>query len=401
MGSALEGVRVVDMTQVLSGPHATKILGDLGAEVIKIEQPNVGDIARKFAGPSIRGESGYFLAVNRNKQSVTLNLKTTKGREILKELVKISDIVVENFRVGTTKRIGLDYKVLSEINPMIIYCTLSGYGSTGPYKDHPVFDYIIQSLGGVMSIVGEFGGPPVHTGFPIADLSSGTFAATGILAALHAREKTGKGRYIDISMLDVIISLWTYMGQFYLLTGDIPVPMDSRHVTNVPQGAFKTKDGYLVITCAAQNFYENLVTVISKELKEFKGLPKDVRFSTPSKRLENRNELEKILGAVFSKKERDEWCKILEEGDVPVAPVNNVSEAFNNPQILSRNMIVEFDHPVCGKIKTLGNPIKMSETPKEVFISPPLLGQHNEEIICGLLGYSKRDLKKFKKDKVI
>jgi len=401
MGLPLNGVRIADMTQALAGPYGSRFLGDLGAEVIKIEVPDIGDMTRKFAGPNVHGESGYFMAINRNKKGITLNLRTEKGKVIFKELVKKSDVVFENFRPGTTKKMGLDYDVLREINPRIIYCALSGFGSEGPYRDRPAFDYIIQALGGVMSVVGEPGRPPVHTGFPIADLCGGVFAALGILAALYAREKTGVGKYIDMSMLDIMISMWAFMGQFYLISGDIPGPVGSGHVTNVPLGAFKAKDGYVIITCPQQKFYENLAAVISQEVKEFKDLPKDERFSTPSKRLENRKELEEIINDALSTKNRDEWLKILEEGDVPAAPVNNVAQAFSDPQILSRNMIVEFDHSLGGKVKTMGSPFKISQVDEEVFNPPPLLGQHNEEVICSLLGYSRDDLEQFKKENVI
>jgi crotonobetainyl-CoA:carnitine CoA-transferase CaiB-like acyl-CoA transferase len=389
------------MTQALAGPFGMRFLGDLGAEVIKVEVPGTGDMTRKFAGPSVKGESGYFLAINRNKKSVTLNLRSEKAKEILKALVKKSDVVCENFRPGTTKKMGLDYEVLKGINPRIIYCAVSGFGQTGPYRDRPAFDYIIQAVGGVMSVVGEPGRPPVHTGFPIADLDGGVFAALGILAALYGREKTGVGQFIDLSMLDMIISLWAFMGQFYLLAGDIPGPVGSGHVTNVPLGAYKARDGYLVITCTSQKFYENLAGVFSREVERYRDLPKDERFSTPSKRLENRRELERVINDALSTKDRAEWIKILDNADVPAAEINNVAQAFSDPQVLHRNMIVEFEHPLGGKIKTMGNPFKMSGIEKEVFNPPPLLGQHNEEIICGLLGYSKTDLEQFKKEGVI
>lgn len=401
MGLPLNGVRIADMTQALAGPYGSRFLGDLGAEVIKIEVLDIGDMTRKFAGPSVRGESGYFIAINRNKKGITLNLRTEKGKEIFKELVKKSDVVFENFRPGTTKKMGLDYEVLKEINPRIIYCALSGYGQSGPYRERPAFDYIIQALGGVMSVVGEPGRPPVHTGFPIADLSGGLFGVMGILAALYEREKTGVGQYIDISMLDIMISLWAFMGQFYLLAGDIPGPVGSGHVTNVPLGAFKARDGYVVIACPQQRFYENLATVIAREVEKYTDLADDERFASPAKRLENRDQLERIINDAFSTKSRDEWLELLEAGDVPAAPVNNVEQAFGDPQIVSRNMIVEFDHPLAGKIKTMGNPLKFSKAEKEIFNPPPLLGEHNEEIICGLLGYSKQDLEQFKKENVI
>jgi crotonobetainyl-CoA:carnitine CoA-transferase CaiB-like acyl-CoA transferase len=401
MSLPLEGVRIVDMTQALAGPYGSRILGDLGAEVIKIEMPGTGDMTRKFAGPSVHGEGGYFMAINRNKKSITLNLRTEKGRDIVKQLVKKSDVVFENFRPGATMKMGLNYDVLREINPRIVYCALSGFGSEGPYKKRPAFDYIIQAVGGVMSVVGEPGRPPVHTGFPIADLCGGVFGALGILAGLQGRERTGVGQYIDMSMLDIIISMWAFMGQFYLMSGDIPGPVGSGHVTNVPLGAFKAEDDYVIITCPQQRFYENLAKVISREVKKYENLPRDERFSTPSKRLEHRKELEQIINDALSTKNRGEWLDIFYEADVPAAPVNNVAEAFSDPQVLSRNMIVEFEHTLGGKVKTIGSPFKMSQIESEIFTSPPLLGQHNKEIICGLLGYSEAEFDELKQEQVI
>jgi crotonobetainyl-CoA:carnitine CoA-transferase CaiB-like acyl-CoA transferase len=252
-----------------------------------------------------------------------------------------------------------------------------------------------------MSVVGEPDRPPVHTGFPIADLNGGVFEALGVMAALYAREKTGIGQFIDISMLDMIVSLWAFMGQFYLLAGDIPKPVGSGHVTNVPLGAYQAKDGYLVITCTSQKFYENLAMVLSREVAKYADLAKDERFSTPTKRLENRKALEEIINDALLTKTREEWLKILNAADVPAAEINNVAQTFSDPQVLSRNMIVEMDHPLGGKIKTMGNPFKMSGIEREVFNPPPLLGQHNEEVICGLLGYSNKDLEEFKKEGVV
>jgi len=391
----------MDMTQALAGPYAAKFLGDLGAEVIKIESPDGGDMTRKFPGPSVDGESGYFISLNRNKKGVTLNLRTEKGKEIFKELVKISDVVLENFRPGTTKKLGLDYDTLNKVNSRIIYCALSGYGASGPYRDRPAFDTMIQALSGVMSIVGEPGRPPVHAGLGIGDLCGGMGAAISIVTALYAREKTAKGQYIDLSMLDMIISMWTFIGQYYLLAGDIPKPLGSGHVSNVPVGAFKAADGYIMIQCSSQKFYENLASVISKEVEEFRDLPKDERFNTPAKRLENRKLMDTIISDAFSKKPKEVWLKALEAGDVPFAPVNDLAQALSDPQVLFRNMLVEFEYPSGKKVRTIGNPLKLSPAHKEVFTPPPHMGEHNEEIICGLLGYSKSDLEQLKKGKVI
>jgi CoA:oxalate CoA-transferase len=260
---------------------------------------------------------------------------------------------------------------------------------------------MIQALSGVMSIVGEPGRPPVHAGLAIGDLCGGMGAVISIVTALYAREKTGKGQCIDLSMLDMIISMWTFIGQYYLLARDIPKPLGSGHVSNVPVGAFKAADGYIMIQCSSQKFYENLATVISKEEEGFRDLPKDERFNTPAKRLERRKELEKIIGDALSRKPKEVWLKALEAGDVPFAPVNDLAQALSDPQVLSRNMLVEFEYPSGKKVRTIGNPIKMSQASKEVFTPPPHMGEHNEDIICGLLGYTKEDLDQLRRDKVI
>jgi crotonobetainyl-CoA:carnitine CoA-transferase CaiB-like acyl-CoA transferase len=278
---------------------------------------------------------------------------------------------------------------------------MSGFGSEGPYKKLPAFDYIIQALSGMMSVVGEPGRPPVHTGTPIADLNGGVFSAMAILAALYNREKTGAGQFIDIGMLDVMISMWAFMGQFYLVNGDIPGPVGSGHVTNVPLGAFKASDGYVVLACPQQKFFENLSNTLSKEVPKYRDLPHDKRFTDSKKRLENRKALEDIIHDALSTKTVNEWLEIFQEKDVPSAPVNNVAQAFSDPQVLFRNMLVAFEHPLGGTIKTVGNPLKFSNVAHEVFNPPPLLGQHNEEIICGLLGHSRKELDEFKSENII
>ncbi|MFQ5933163.1 MAG: CaiB/BaiF CoA transferase family protein [Dehalococcoidia bacterium] len=400
-GMPLSGVRVLDVTQALAGPFGSRILGDLGAELIKVEQPGIGDSSRGFPPYFLEGESAYFLGMNRNKKGITLNLKAEKGQEIFKKLVKVSDVVFENFRPGVMDRLGLGYGRLKEVNPRIIYCAISGFGDTGPWKDKPAFDGIIQALGGVMTITGTKDTPPFLMGYPIGDLGGGLYAVQGILAALYAREQTGMGQEVSISLLDVQIALQAHIGQLFLASGKLPEPIGSGHQTNVPVGAFEAKDGrYIQVSCPIQQFYENLAGVISN-IDGFEGLAEDPRFETPMLRIEHKEELEEILRRAFKTRIADEWVQALEAGYVPCGKVNNLAEATSHPQVLHRNMIVEVDHPKSGKHRSAGNPIKMSQIQEEVFDPAPLLGQHNEEVLTGLLDYSLGEVDSFRKKGVI
>ena len=396
----LKGVRVLDLTQALAGPFGARILGDLGAEIIKLEQPGVGDSSRRFPPYFLEGESAYYLGINRNKKGITLDLKHEKGKKVFKQLVTVSDVVFENFRPGVMEKLGLGYEVIKAVNPRIIYCAISGFGTSGPMKDRPAFDGMIQAMGGVMSITGTRDTPPFLMGYPMGDTGGGLYAVQGILAALYAREQTGVGREISVSLLDVQIALQAHIGQLFLVSGNLPEPLGSGHQTNVPIGAFQTKDGrHVQISCPIQRFYENLAKVISR-VDGFENLASDPRFETPMSRIEHKEELEEILSGAFRTKTVDEWIPELEEGDVPSSKVNNFAEATSNPQILHRNMVVEIDHPVSGKYKAAGNPIKMSGA-EEVFEHAPLLGQHNEEILTGLLEYSAEDVAALRDEGVI
>ncbi|MEE9199508.1 MAG: CoA transferase [Dehalococcoidia bacterium] len=401
MSRPLSGVRLLDLTQALAGPFGSRILGDLGAEVIKIEQPGVGDSSRRFPPYFLEGESAYYLGMNRNKRGITLNRKSDKGREIFIKLVRVSDVVFENFRPGVMDRLGLDYSALKEINPRIIYCSISGFGDRGPLKDKPAFDGIIQAMGGGMTVTGVKGGPPLLMGFPMGDVGGGLYAVHGILAALYAREHTGVGQEVSISLLDVQIALQAHIGQLFLVSGKLPEPIGSGHRTNVPIGAFQAKDGsYVQISCPTQRFYENLAKVIS-QVDEFRELPQDPRFATPNLRVEHQEELEEILGRAFRTRTSEEWIKGLEQGDVPNSKVNNFAEALSNPQVLLRDMVVEIDHPVSGQYKAAGNPIKMSQSEAEVFEPAPMLGQHNEEVLTTLLDYSPEQVASLREEGVI
>jgi crotonobetainyl-CoA:carnitine CoA-transferase CaiB-like acyl-CoA transferase len=389
MGLPLEGIRVLDLTHVLAGPFCAQILGDLGAEVIKIERPGVGDQTRRMP-PHFVGEeklSAYFLALNRNKKSLTLDLKAPEGKEIFFELCKRADVVVNNFTPGTMERLGFGYEALKKINPGIIWASTTGYGQNGPYRERPSYDIIIQAIGGVMSYTGEPDGPPVRCGIPVGDLGGGVFAVIGILAALHSRSVTGKGRMVDISMLDVLIALSTYRAKYYFVAGEIPKPVGTAHVSNVPLRAYRTKDSYVVIEAFMDHFWKNLCRAMGME-----SLADDPRFDSRAKRLEHRDELDKILEEGFLKKTNDEWIEVFNEIEVPSGPLNNLGQALADRQVLARNMVVEIDSPHTGKVKDVGTPIKMSDVEQQTYSPPPLLGEHTEMILKDILGYSSEKI---------
>lgn len=401
MKKPLDGIRVLELAHVLGGPTASLIMGDLGADVIKIEQSGSGDLSRGF-GPFFKnGQSVYFMCMNRNKKSLTLDMKTPEAKEIFYELVKKSDVVLEANRPGVTQRLGIDYETLKKINPKIVYCSLTGYGQEGPYKDKPAFDMIIQAVSGVMSVTGEPGRPPVLCSIPMADISSAHLAVVGILAALVRREHTGEGDYIDISMMDVLLAMLSYMSQFYLSEGMIPEPVGSGHPTNIPVRAVKTKDGkYIEIYSPPQRFYEKLALAMSQNVEGLEDFPSDPRFADSTKRFENRHALYDIMDKAFLNKTADEWLEILNAADVPCGLVNTLDQVFNSEQVAIRKMAVEIDHPHAGKFRTVGNPIKLSQM-KEEFKPSPLLGENSEEILTQILGYSPDDVEKLRQDKVI
>jgi len=401
MKNPLDGIRVLELSHVLAGPTASLIMGDLGADVIKIEQPGSGDLSRGF-GPFFKnGQSAYFMCMNRNKRSLTLDMKTPKAKEIFYDLVKKSDVVLEAFRPGVTQRLKIDYETLKEINPKIVYCSLTGYGQEGPYKDKPAFDMIIQAVSGVMSVMGEPGRPPVLSAIPIADISSAHLAVVGILSALFRRERSGEGEYVEIAMMDVLLAMLSYMSQFYLSEGMVPEPVGSGHPTNIPVRAVKTKDDkYIEVYSPPQRFYEKLALALSQNVEGLEDFPSDPRFADSTKRFENRRALYDIMDKAFLAKTADEWMEILNAADVPCGQVNTLDQAFNSPQVPLRNMVVEIDHPHVGKFRTVGNPIKLSQMKGE-FKPSPLLGENSEEILTQMLGYSPDDVEKLRQDKVI
>jgi crotonobetainyl-CoA:carnitine CoA-transferase CaiB-like acyl-CoA transferase len=395
MAKALEGIKVLDLSRALAGPYCTMMLADMGAEVIKLEMPGRGDDSRSWGPPFVEGESAYFMSINRNKKSITLNMKSDKSTEIIHKLIKQSDVLVENFRPGAMERLGLGYERVKEMNPRIIYCSISGFGQDGPYRMLPGFDQVLQGMGGLMSITGELGGPPIKVGVAIADISGGMFASNGILVALYNREKTGKGQMVDVSLLDSQVAWLTYRAGAYFASGEVPQPMGSGHPVIVPYQAFKAKDVFINIAVGNDQLWERFCKAVGLE-----NVMNDPKFATNAKRVENREEIVKIISDLIVTKDGEEWLKIITDAGVPCGPIYTVDKVFADPQVLHREMVKELDHPKAGKVKVTGIPIKLSDTPGEVETAPPVLGQHTQEILTEL-GYSDKDLEKLKQEKVI
>lgn len=384
----LSGLKVLDLTQFLAGPYGTQILGDLGATIIKVEPPGRGDQSRRLAEHSYKGESAYYLSINRNKYGIGLNVKSERGYKILLELVKKVDVVIDNFRPGVMERLGLSYERLKEVNPGVIYCGITGFGKNGPYKERPAYDMIVQAISGGMSMTGEEGGRPVRAGLPIGDVCAGMYAVMAILAALYERSKSGLGQEIDISMLDVQVAMLCYQGVYHLLSGYVPGAQGRGHVSIPTYRAFETMDGQeLVIAANTEAMWAGLCRVLNLE-----HLIDDPRFKTLGDRLKNKLELWPLLEGAFKQKNRDEWLNKLLVAGIPSAPINTVKQALADPQVLEREMVINVNHSLGGKVKLLGNPIKFSRTPANIFKSPPVKGEHTDEILREYLGYDSKTL---------
>jgi crotonobetainyl-CoA:carnitine CoA-transferase CaiB-like acyl-CoA transferase len=394
MPQLLSNVRILDLSRMLAGPYGSMLLGDLGAEVIKIEEP-AGDFTRTPAQYHMGGIGAYFLAINRNKKSVVIDLTTPEGQGVFHDLVKISDVVFDNLRPAVLKKVGADYETLKRINPKIISCSVSGFGQNGPDRNLPAYDLTIQARGGAMGITGEKDGAPVRMGLPMGDLGGGMFAAYAIAAALFDRERTGQGRRLDISLLDCQASLLTYMATYHSIGGLIPKPQGSSHEILTPYQAFKAKDLYLVVACPTEKFWQSLCRALGRE-----DLAAHPHFKDAFQRIVHRQELYQILGEIFLTRTVDEWMEVLRREDVPSAPVNTLDRVMKDPQLLHRNMVVEVDHPGGGKFKGMGNPVKASGA-EEVFQPPPLLGQHTLDVLRNLLGYDSARVERLMKEKVI
>lgn len=396
MVQPLTDIRILDLTQMAAGPFCSMMLADMGAEVIKIEIPNRGDGLRCWGPPFLGGEGVYFLGLNRNKKSMTLNLKSKRGKEIFVKLVKKADVLLENFRPGTMERLGFGYEEIKSVNPRIIYCRISGYGQTGPYRERGGYDVLAQGESGLMAVTGEPDRPPgAKLGVAIVDLGTGMYAAYGILLALLTREKIGKGQMVDVALFDSAITWMLQPIGSYLATGEQPKRLGTVHPVAAPYQAFKTKDIYISIGCAADRHWRKLCELLGVE-----ELADDPRFATNPKRVENREELISILSKIFLTKRGDEWLKKLCDAEIPNAPVNTLDRIVSDPQVLHRRMLIELDHLKAGRIKVTGIPIKLSETPGKIMSPPPLLGQHTEKILREL-GYSDEDIKELREEEAV
>ena len=379
MKKPLEGIKMLDLTHMLSGPYGAMIIADLGADTVKVEPPNTGEGTRRLLekdpNNSIDGMGAYFFTLNRNKRSITLDLKSDEGLSQFYELVKAADIVMNNFSAGVTKKLKIDYETLSNVNPRIITCTVTGFGETGPACKRPAFDQIAQALGGGMSITGNNPDDVIRAGIPIGDLGGGMFAVMGILAAINARHTTGRGQHVDISMLDCQLSMMNYMATMHSMSGDIPGPLGNSHFVHVPYNTFKTKTDMIVIACVGDQFWPPLLDLLDDEEL------RDSRFEFAPSRLKEKAYIEERINNVLINERAGYWLEKLENARIPCARVNNVSQAMSDPQIIARNMVVDLKHPLKGSAQVPGNPIKLSETNEDSYSPPPLLGAHNDEIL--------------------
>ena len=391
----LAGIRVLDLTRILSGPFCTMKLGDMGAEIVKIEQPGTGDETRRWGPPFVRGESAYFLAVNRNKKSVTLDLKSKEGKRILTSLIKRSDVLVENFRAGVMKKLGFGYGSVRKLNPRIVYCSISGYGQTSSRSHQPSYDLIVQGESGLMDVTGFAGGPPTKAGISLADVNAGNIAFEGILLALLQREQTGSGQYVDISLLDALVSLFAYQSQIALSSKSNVHRKGNRHPTITPYETYATKDGYINVAVASEPAWRNFCRAIGRN-----PLAADVRFFSNALRVQNRGALERKLIPLMKRKTSTSWLNILSRADVSVGRIHSVTEALRMPVLKERDMLATVRHRTAGTITVVGNPIKLVRRGREKIQPPPVLGEHTEKVLREL-GYSKKDIVRLRTTSII
>jgi crotonobetainyl-CoA:carnitine CoA-transferase CaiB-like acyl-CoA transferase len=391
MPGPLSHIRVLDLSRVLAGPWAGQNLADLGAEVIKVERPKFGDDSRTYGPPWVKDgegrdtrDSAYFTSANRGKKSITLNISKPEGQKLVRELARVSDVLIENYKFGDLARYGLSYDDLKQINPRLIYCSVTGFGQTGPYREHPGYDFMIQGMGGMMSVTGEPdgapGGGPQRAGVPVADIITGMYASIAVCAAIAHRAETGVGQHLDLALLDSQIALLAYQNTNYFATGKPPKRIGNLHPNIVPYQPFKTADGDVILACGNDNLFRKFcVAAGCRELAD------DPRFAGNGKRVENRAELTRLLQAVFAKRSTHEWVELLEAAGIPNGPINDIAQVFEEPQVKARGIKVELEHPVAGKLPTVASPMRFSATPLEYKLAPPVLGQHTEEILRGLL----------------
>src|ERR1035438_7281176 len=397
MPTPLDGIRVLDFSRVLAGPYCTMMMGDMGAEIIKVEDPGQGsseggDDTRYWGPPFLGTESTYFLAVNRGKKSITLNLKSPGGLATAKRLAACSDVLVENFRPGAMERLGLGYPAIAAINPKLVYCSISGFGQTGPERERPGYDAVVQGESGIMSVTGFPDGPPTKVGLSIADLVAGLLAFQGILLALRVAERTGQGQWVDIALLDGQVSLLTFQASAYFATGKNPTRKGNLHPMITPYETYQTSDGYVIIAVGNDGMWRRFCRLV--------GLPDSGpeanKFSSSAKRVERREELAAILIPIIARRTTAEWLADLRAAEVPCGQVRNIGDVLADPQVLFRGMVQEVDHATLGPIKTTGIPVKLSATPGRMTTAPPLLGAHTEEVLATTLGMTAEEIGKLR-----
>ena len=394
MPGPLSHIRVLDLSRVLAGPWTGQNLADLGAEVIKIERPGVGDDSRAFGPPWVKdragkdtGDSAYFTSANRGKKSVSVNIAVAEGQALVRELARGCDVLIENYKFGDLVRYGLGYEALRELNPGLIYCSVTGFGHTGPFRQRPGYDFMIQGMGGMMSVTGEPDGGPQRAGVPIADIITGMYASIAICAALAHRAHSGTGQHLDLALLDSQIALLAYQNTNYFATGEPPGRIGNLHPNIVPYQPFRASDGELILACGNDNLYSKFCDAAGCP-----ELARDPRFASNGKRVENRAELTRLLSEVFKKRSKREWLELLEAAGVPNGPINDVAQVFEEPQVKARGVRIELDHVAAGRLPMVASPMRFSATPLEYRLAPPLLGQHTEEVLRGLLGKSEPEI---------
>jgi crotonobetainyl-CoA:carnitine CoA-transferase CaiB-like acyl-CoA transferase len=407
MPGPLSHIRVLDLSRVLAAPWTGQNLADLGAEVIKVERPGKGDDSRAFAPPFLKdsqgrdtAEAAYFAAANRGKKSITLNLSNPQGQQIVRDLAARSDVLLENYKFGDLARYGLGYEDLKKVNPRLIYCSVTGFGQTGPDREKPGYDFMIQGMGGLMSITGERddlpGGGPQRVGVPIVDMMTGMYASIAVCAAIAHRAETGVGQHIDLALLDTQVAFLANQAMNYLATGDVPQRIGNAHPNIVPYQTFKTADGDIILACGNDNLFNKFC-----EVGNCQELAQDGRFSTNARRVENREAITELLAVVFRKRTTRDWVNVLEAAGVACGPINNLKQVFEEPQVIARGMKIELEHPTAGKVPLVASPMRFSATPLEHKMPPPTLGQHTDEILRDVLGMDAAAIAKLRETKVL
>jgi crotonobetainyl-CoA:carnitine CoA-transferase CaiB-like acyl-CoA transferase len=403
----LSHIRVLDLSRVLAGPWCAQNLADLGAEVIKIERPGTGDDARAFGPPWLKDragretrESAYFACANRGKKSVTVDLSKPEGQRIVRELARVSDVLVENYKVGDLARYGLGYPDLAPLNPRLVYCSITGFGQSGPYRERPGYDFMIQGMGGVMSLTGERdelpGGGPQRVGIPIADIMTGMYATVAVCAALAHRERSGAGQHLDLALLDALVGVLANQGMNYLATGEVPRRLGNAHPNIVPYQPFKTRDGEVILACGNDKLFAKFC-----EVAGCPQLARDPRFATNAKRVENREDITRLLAEIFRTRTTRQWCELLEAAGVPNGPINDLKQVFEEPQVVARGMRIELEHALAGRIPLIASPMRFSSTALEYRLAPPVLGQHTDEVLRALLGLPEAEIARLRAQGVL